>query len=111
MPEMSELIERRDELDAALADVGEAMARSDEFDLASSTLSTRLGKWERGEREPDDGDLAALVAVYDAIEKEQNHEYPECVVCGRTPECKPDETPAGPTCIACNYGADGEEGY
>lgn len=111
MPEMSVLAQRRDELDLNLSDVGEAMSQTEAFGLAASTLSERLSEWERGERDPDDEDLEALDSVYDEIEAEQNYEHPECVVCERIPKFEPVPTPEGPTCIACDYGSDGEEGY
>lgn len=99
------LTERRDELDVPLGDVAAYVA--EHHSLAESTLSSRIGAWERGETTPTDEDLAALAEALDEIEAVQNYEHPECVVCGRVPDNEPDETEDGPRCITCTYRAEG----
>ena len=84
-PSLSDLQDRRDELDVTLTEVAGHLADHPEFDLAESTLSSRVGEWERGDREASEGDLAALAEVLDEIEAEQNYTPPDCEGCGRTP--------------------------
>lgn len=102
--EMQDLAEKRDELDVTLSTVASYL--TDHHSLAESTLSTRLSEWERGDTIPSDDDISALSSALDEIEEEQNFEYDECVVCGRTPQLDIDYIDGEPHCIICTYSED-----
>ena len=102
-PSPADLQDRRDELDVTLTEVASHLTDHPEFDLAESTLSSRVGEWERGDREASEGDLAALDEVLDEIEAEQNFSYPECTGCPYTPQLDIDYVDGDPYCIICTY--------
>ena len=80
----------RGELGVALSEVGECLAQSDEFDLAATTLSQRIGALERGDRDPTTPEnevlLSGLRDALTSIEVEQNDTLPACSRCGYEPE-------------------------
>lgn len=98
-PSPSDLADKRDELDVTLTDVAEHLTDHPNYDLAQSTLSSRVGEWERGDREATTEDRAALAEALDEIEAEQNYTPPPCKECGRTPSAPTEDG----ICQICLY--------
>lgn len=112
-PTMQELRERRSELDVSLKGIGKELATSDDYQLAASTLSTRVSEWERSATgaEDDDEELASatendretIAVILDEIEARRNQSHPPCTACPREPVFPPDYIDGDPYCIVCGY--------
>lgn len=99
MTTVSELADKREELDLTMADAAARLA--DHHELAESTLSTRISEWERGDREPTDEDLDALQASLEEIEEEQNFEYPPCSRCTYVSQIDVERHEGEVYCLVC----------
>lgn len=103
-PAIAELADKRDDLDVTQATVAKHLADAGCFDVAASTLSGRLSKWERGDTDASADAREALAEALDTIAAEQNHSYPDCAQCGYTPELEVEWADGDPYCIVCYEG-------
>lgn len=102
------LRDRRCELNASQKEVAKEMGKSDEneFEVTRRTLEGYISKWERGDLEPTDEQLAAYETALDEIEAEQNREHPACsdpACSNSSPELEPLEIDGEPYCEVCYY--------